>query len=229
MYPFYGFDQSFIILIPAILFSLYAQGKIKSTFVRFLRIRSSRGVTGAQAARMILDRNGLFDVPVEIIGGNLSDHYDPSKRVLRLSHDVYHGDSLASVGVAAHEAGHALQHQQKYAPLGIRNSLVPVANIGSSLSWILIVLGFVISPAFINLGILLFAAVVAFQVITLPVEYNASSRALIQLEESYIISEDEVRGAKKVLDAAALTYLAAALLAVSQLLRLLILTRDSRD
>jgi uncharacterized protein len=227
MYPFY--DYTYIVLIPAILFSLYAQGKIKSTFDKFLRIKSRRGVTGAEAARTILDRNGLYDIPVEITRGHLSDHYDPSKRVLRLSNDVYYGDSLASVGVAAHEAGHALQHQQGYAPLSIRNSLVPVANIGSSLSWILIILGFIISPAFINLGILLFAGVVLFQIVTLPVEYNASSRALRQLEENFIVAGEEIGGAKKVLDAAALTYVAATLVAVSQLLRLLILTRNSRD
>ncbi|TDT61639.1 zinc metallopeptidase [Fonticella tunisiensis] len=232
MFPFYFgyFDPTYIMLIPAILFSLYAQSRISSTFSRYLQVRSYKGITGAEAARIILDRNGLYDVPIEVIRGHLTDHYDPSRKVLRLSEDVYYGNSIASIGVAAHEAGHALQHQSGYAPLSIRNSLVPVVNIGSNLSWVFIILGFFMGfSAFINLGIWLFSGAVIFQLITLPVEYNASSRAIKQLEENYIIDDDEVRGARKVLDAAALTYVAATLMAVSQLLRLLIITRDSRD
>jgi uncharacterized protein len=227
---YYGFDPTFILLIPAIVFSFYAQMKIKSTFNKYLNVRSSTGITGAQAARRILDNNGLDNVPIEVSRGHLTDHYDPRHRVLRLSSDVYYGDSVASIGVAAHEAGHAIQHHESYAPLAIRNSLVPVANIGSNLSWILVILGFVMGAAgLINLGVLLFTAVVLFQIITLPVEFNASSRALSQIESNSILYNDEIHGAKKVLSAAALTYVAATLVAISQLLRLLILARGRED
>lgn len=229
MYFGYGFDPTFILLVPAILFSMYAQGKIQSAFGRYLRVRSLRGITGAEAARQILDRNGLYDINIEVINGHLTDHYDPRSRVLRLSSDVYYSDSIASIGVAAHESGHALQHANGYAPLTIRNSLVPIANIGSNLSWIFIILGFLISPYFIKIGIILFSAAVLFQIITLPVEFNASSRAMEQIESNSILTNEELHGARKVLSAAALTYVAATLAAVSQLLRLLIITRDSRD
>lgn len=223
-------DTTYIILIPAILFSLYAQSKISTTFNRYLRVAAGSGVTGAQAARMILDHNGLFDIPVEIVRGNLTDHYDPSKKVLRLSQDVYYGNSIASVGVAAHECGHAIQHSKGYAPLMIRNSLVPVVNIGSSLSWVFIVLGFFIGmTGLIQVGIFLFSGAVLFQIITLPVEFNASSRALVQIEDNNILYNEEINGARKVLSAAALTYVAATLVAISQLLRLLVLTRNNRD
>ncbi len=223
-------DTTYIILIPAILFSLYAQSKISTTFNRYLRVAVGSGVTGAQAARMILDHNGLFDIPVEIVRGNLTDHYDPSKKVLRLSQDVFYGNSIASVGVAAHECGHAIQHSKGYAPLMIRNSLVPVVNIGSSLSWVFIVLGFFIGmTGLIQAGIFLFSGAVLFQIITLPVEFNASSRALVQIEDNNILYNEEINGARKVLSAAALTYVAATLVAISQLLRLLVLTRNSRD
>jgi Zn-dependent membrane protease YugP len=224
---YYGFDPTFILLVPALLLSIYAQFKIQGTFSKFLRVRSYSGYTGAQAARKILDSNGLYDVPIEVISGHLTDHYDPSHRVLRLSYDVYYGDSLASIGVAAHEAGHALQHHEGYAPLQIRNSLVPVANIGSNLSWILVIAGFALGLAgLINLGILLFSAAVLFQIITLPVEFNASSRALKQIEDNGILYREEIGGAKKVLSAAALTYVAATIMAVSQLLRLLVIARE---
>lgn len=224
------YDSTFVILIPAILLSLYAQAKIQSTYSRYSREYSLSGLTGAEAARRILDYNGLYDVAIELIPGNLTDHYDPRDRVLRLSQGVYHSTSIAAIGVAAHEAGHALQHSRAYAPLIFRNALVPVANIGSNLSWILIVFGIFISSAgLINLGILLFTAVVLFQVITLPVEFNASSRALNQLDNYNILYKEELYKAKKVLSAAALTYVAATLMAISQLLRLIVMTRDSRD
>lgn len=227
---YYGFDPTMILLVPAIIFSFYAQMKISSTFKKYLNVRSSTGMTGAQAARKILDNNGLYDVPVDLSSGHLTDHYDPRHRVLRLSSDVYYGDSVASIGVAAHEAGHAIQHYESYAPLAIRNSLVPIANIGSNLSWILIIAGFVMGASgLISLGILLFTAAVLFQVITLPVEFNASSRALNQIESNGILYSDEIHGAKKVLSAAALTYVAATLVAVSQLLRLLILARGQEE
>lgn len=224
------YDSTYILLIPAILFSIYAQGKIQSAYSKYSRVASMTGITGAQAARKILDLNGLFDVAIEVIPGNLTDHYDPRSRVLRLSQGVYYSNSIASIGVAAHEAGHAIQHSKGYAPLVFRNALVPVANIGSNLSWILILLGFFMGAAgLINIGILLFTAVVLFQIVTLPVEFNASSRALNELENNHILYSDEIGRAKKVLDAAALTYVAATLAAISQLLRLLVLTRDSRD
>ncbi|WP_027307416.1 zinc metallopeptidase [Caloramator sp. ALD01] len=224
------YDSTFVILIPAILLSLYAQAKIQSTYSRYSREYSLSGLTGAEAARRILDYNGLYDVAIEMIPGNLTDHYNPRDRVLRLSQGVFHSSSIAAIGVAAHEAGHALQHNRGYAPLIFRNALVPVANIGSNLSWVLILLGIFLSSAgLINLGILLFTAVVLFQVITLPVEFNASSRALNQLDNYNILYKEELYKAKKVLSAAALTYVAATLMAISQLLRLIVLTRDSRD
>jgi uncharacterized protein len=227
---YYGFDPTMFLLVPAIIFSFYAQMKISSTFKKYLRVRSNSGTTGAQAARRILDNNGLYNVPIDVSRGHLTDHYDPRHRVLRLSSDVYYGDSVASIGVAAHEAGHAIQHHESYAPLAIRNSLVPIANIGSNFSWILIILGFVMGASgLINLGILLFTAAVLFQIITLPVEFNASSRALNQIESNGILYSEEMHGAKKVLSAAALTYVAATLVAISQLLRLLILARGQEE
>lgn len=227
--PMLYWDYTYVILIPAVLFSMFAQGKIKSTFNRYLKTRNLTGITGAEAARTILNRNGI-NIPIELIGGNLTDHYDPSKKVLRLSGDVYNGSSIASIGVAAHECGHAIQHDLGYAPLQIRNSLVPVANIGSNLSWLFIILGFVFRfSGLIDIGIILFSAAVIFQIITLPVEYNASRRALKQIESNGILYGEEINGAKKVLSAAALTYVAATLAAVSQLLRLLVLTRNRRD
>ncbi|SKA92401.1 hypothetical protein SAMN05443428_11254 [Caloramator quimbayensis] len=224
---YYGYDPTFIILIPALLLTFYAQSKIQRVFNKYLRVHSLRGISGAEAARRVLDRNGLYDIPVEVIPGRLTDHYDPSSKVLRLSRDVYYGDSIASIGVAAHEAGHAIQHNEKYIPITIRNSLVPVANLGSNLSWILVIIGIIIRwTNLIYLGIWLFSAVVLFQVITLPVEFNASSRALMQLEHTDILYENEIDGAKKVLNAAALTYVAAVFVAISQLLRLLLIARD---
>lgn len=224
------FDFSMLILIPAIIFSLYAQTKIQSTFNKYMRIYTRNGLTGYEAARKVLDRNGLYDIPVELTPGRLSDHYDPVSRTLRLSKDVYYGNTVSSVGVAAHEAGHAIQHRTGYAPLFIRNSLVPVANIGSSLSWVLLVLGFVLSyPTLVSIGIYMFCAVVAFQVITLPVEYNASRRAIEQLEGGGMLYGEDLKGARRVLSAAALTYVASALTAIAQLLRLLILSRNRRD
>lgn len=226
---FYGFFN-FGILIPALIVSFWAQMKINSTFEKYSRVHSMNGYTGAQAARMILENSGLYDVPVEIISGRLSDHYDPSHRVLRLSHDVFYGTSVASIGVAAHETGHAIQHKLNYAPLTIRNSIVPIVNLSSNLSWGLFFIGIVLRWAnLINLGIILFSAVVIFQLITLPVEFNASRRALIILKNKAILQGDEINGAKSVLDAAAMTYVAAALMAVSQLLRLILISNRNRD
>lgn len=216
------FDPSMLIIIPGIILAMYAQFKVKSAFARFSRVSSEQGITGAGAARAILDRNGLEHVDVEMIQGELTDHYDPRAKTLRLSPQVYQGTSLASLGVAAHEAGHAIQHGTGYFPLNIRNSLVPVANFGSTLAFPLFFLGLIMtSPGMLWFGIYLFAAVVLFQVVTLPVEFNASGRALTVLQGEGFISGAEVKGTKAVLDAAALTYVAAVLVGLLNLLRLL--------
>ena len=229
MFYGYGFDPTYIILIPAILFAAYAQSKINSTFNTYLGVRNSYGYTGYQVARAILDQHGLRDIPIELVQGNLTDHYDPRNRVLRLSNTVYNGNSVASVGVAAHECGHAVQHQEGYVPLSVRNTIAPVASIGSNLSWVLVIAGlFFGMGVLIDLGILFFAAAVLFQLITLPVEYNASSRAISMLTQYNLVPADEVTPAKKVLSAAALTYVAATIVAVMQLARLLLI-RGRRD
>lgn len=221
------FDATYILLIPAILLSFWAQSKINSAFNHYSQVRSINGYTGADAARKLLDANGLYDVPVEIVAGKLTDHYDPANRVMRLSEEVFYGTSVASIGVAAHETGHAFQHKEHYAPLEIRNSIVPAVNISSSASWILFFVGIIFSvPVLARIGVLLFAAVVVFHLITLPVEFDASNRALKLLENRGILYGDEVNGARKVLSAAAMTYVAAALMAISQLIRLIIISRD---
>ncbi len=229
MMPFY-YDSTMIILIPALIISLWAQTKISSTFNKYSKVNSQNGYSGAQVARMLLDNSGLYDVPIEMVGGNLSDHYDPRNRVLRLSQQVFHGTSVASIGVAAHEVGHAIQHKTSYSPLIIRNSIVPVVNIGSNFSWILFFLGIIMNQQpLVTIGILLFSGVVIFQLITLPVEFDASSRALKILEERSILYRDEVMGAKKVLNAAAMTYVAATLMAISQLIRLIAISNRRDD
>lgn len=230
---YYGYDWTyFLVLIGAIL-SLAASAKVKSTFNKYDRVRSMSGMTAAQIARKILDRNGLSDIPVEQVSGTLSDHYDPSRRVLRLSDSTYASASVAAIGVAAHECGHALQHSQGYKPLTFRNAIVPAANIGSRMGIPLILLGLIFGGGgsfLVNLGIWVFSLAVLFQLITLPVEFNASGRALVMLEDYGILGEQENRQAKKVLSAAAMTYVAAAATSILQLLRLIILFgRKSRD
>lgn len=231
MFPMY-YDPTFLLLIPAMILAIYAQLKVQSTFRRYLQIPARSNLSGAQVARALLDKNQLTDVPVEITPGNLTDHYDPRRRVLRLSPDVYHGRSLAAFGVAAHETGHAVQHYHEYIPLSIRNSLYPAANFGSSLAFPIFFIGLIFGRGgtfLMDLGIILFLVAVLFQVLTLPVEFNASKRALLMLEEGgFLTRGGEVVGAKKVLSAAALTYLAATAMALLQLFRLLIL-RGSRD
>ena len=226
-YPYY-YDPTYIILIPAIILTMYAQFKVSSTTNRYFRVRTQRGYTGEQTAREILNANGIYDVRIEITRGTLSDHYDPRNKVLRLSQDVYRGTSITSVAVAAHECGHAIQHAHGYAPLNIRSSLVPVVNFASNMSWIFIMLGFVTRGVLLEVGIILFSASVLFQIVTLPVEFNASSRALTQLTTLGIVDDREVRESRKVLQAAALTYVAAAVTAILQLLRL-VLIANSRD
>ncbi|WP_343339555.1 zinc metallopeptidase [Terrisporobacter petrolearius] len=225
----YGYDPTMFLLIPAILLTLYAQYKVNSTTNRFFNVRGNRGYTGEDTARKILDSNGLYNVRIEMVRGRLSDHYDPRSKVLRLSQDVYSGTSITSVAVAAHECGHAIQHAHGYAPLNIRSSLVPVVNFASSMSWIFIMLGFFTRGIFLQIGILLFSASVLFQIVTLPVEFNASSRALTQLTSLGIVDDKEVTQSRKVLQAAALTYVAAAVTAILQLLRLLMIANNRDD
>lgn len=221
------FDSTMIILLPAIIISAFAQFKIKASFSKYSKVNSANGYTGAQVARMLLDDGGLFDIPVEIAPGKLTDHYDPSKRIMRLSQEVYSGTSVAAIGVAAHETGHALQDKEHYVPLRLRNTIVPAVNFSSNASWLLFIIGIILSiQPLIYIGIILFSAVVVFQLITLPVEFNASSRALKILESKSILYGEEIKGAKAVLTAAAMTYLAATLMAISQLIRLLALSRD---
>ena len=233
MYPYggyyYGFDPTMIILIPAILFTIYAQFKVTSTTSRYLKVRSQRGFTGEQTARQILDANGLYNVNIEMVRGHLSDHYDPRRKVVRLSQDVYYGNSITSVSVAAHECGHAIQHAKGYVPLNLRSSLVPVVNFASNISWLLIALGFVMRGPFLEIGILLFSASVLFQIITLPVEFNASNRAIVQLSSMGVLEGKEVSQGRRVLTAAALTYVAAALTSVLQLLRLVAIANRDND
>lgn len=226
-YNFYG-SSWLIFVLPALLFAGYAQMKISSTFNKYLKVSSNTGMSGAQIAREILDKNGLNHIRIEHVRGNLTDHYDPRSKVVRLSDNVYRGSSIASMSVAAHEVGHAIQHAEGYYPLIIRSNLAPIANFGSRMVWIFVILGLLIeSLSLINLGIVLFLAAVLFQVVTLPVEYNASRRALIQLENG-IATREQLKPAKKVLNAAALTYVAATLVAVAELLRLLALTNRRR-
>ncbi len=218
----------FIFVLPAIIFASIAQMKVKSAYNKYSRVNSGSGLTGGQIARRILDRNGLNDVVIEQTPGQLTDHYDPRKRVIRLSSTIYGGSSVASMSVAAHEVGHALQHADGYFPLVLRNNLAPLVNISSRFVWIFIVLGFLVSPFLIELGIAIFLGVVLFQVITLPVELNASRRALAQLEDG-ISPAENIKPAKSMLNAAALTYVAATLTAIAQLLRLLAITSRRRD
>lgn len=226
-YPF--FDPTMILLIPALLLSFWAQMRVKSTFDRFSRVRPRGGVTGAQVARMLLDRFGLSSVPVNRVPGNLTDHYDPRDRTLSLSDSVYSSSSIAAVGVAAHEVGHAIQHSEGYAPLMFRNRMAPAVGLVSNMAIPLFFLGFLMRGQFLmNLGIVLFLGAIVFHLVTLPVEYNASSRAIAILNGTGALAPDELNGAKRVLDAAAWTYVAAALMALLQLVRLLVL-RGSRE
>jgi uncharacterized protein len=224
-YPF--FDPTMIMLIPAIIISFWAQTKINSTYSKYSGVGTRNGYTGQQVARMMLDEAGLHDVRIEVVNSKLGDHYDPSQRILRLSPDVFYNGTISSAGIAAHEVGHAIQHKERYAPLVIRNSIVPAVNLGSSLSWILFIAGLFLGfRGLTTLGILLFSGVVIFQIITLPVEFNASSRALRILGSRGILYGDETKNAQKVLDAAAMTYVAATLMAVSQLIRLIAISND---
>jgi len=223
-------DPTYFIVIPAALLALYAQLRVQSAYARYSQVPISNGMTGAQVAAEILRRNGLSGVEIERIDGTLSDHYDPRTRVLRLSSAVYNDASVASVGVAAHETGHALQHAQHYGPLVLRSAMVPTSQFGSWLAWPIFLLGFFFhSGAFMQLGILIFSAAVAFTVVTLPVEFDASGRAMRVLATEGFVTPDELQGVRTVLNAAALTYVAAAAMAVLQLLRMLLLANMRRE
>ena len=232
-YGYYYYDPTYMLIIISALISLFAQFLVNSRFSKYSRVRSRSGMTGAQAAERILQSQGIYDVAIQRVSGKLTDHYDPRNKTLNLSDAVYASTSVAAVGVAAHECGHAIQHARHYVPLTIRGALVPVANFGSGISWPLIIMGLFIrgemSTLFINLGILMFSLAVLFQIITLPVEFNASGRALKILKSSGMLYESEVREARSVLTAAALTYVASAASALLQLLRILILTGGRRN
>lgn len=227
MFPFF-FDYTMFLLLPAFVFATWAQHRVKSTFAYYSRINSREGITAADVARMLLDRFGLNTIPVKRVSGELTDHYDPRNKSLSLSDSVYNSSSIAAIGVAAHEVGHAIQDSEGYAPLALRNTVVPVVSFSSSLSFPLFFLGLIIHNEFwMNLGIVLFLGVIIFHMVTLPVEFNASSQAIAILKETGALNVDELEGANKVLNAAALTYIAATLMAVMQLVRLLML-RNSR-
>ena len=229
-WPFF-YDWTYILLIPALILSMWAQFRVSSTFNRFSKVRASSGMTATQMAEQLLHAEGVYDVSVERTRGNLTDHYDPKNMVLRLSDSTANSTSVAALGVAAHEAGHVLQHRDGYAPLMLRTAAVPVVNIGSNLSWPLFLVGLIFSwEPLLYAGIALFALAVFFALITLPVEFNASKRALAALEANgYLQPGEEMRGARKVLSAAAMTYVASAFMAIMQLLRLLAIAGSRRD
>ena len=227
--PFFFFDSTMLLLIPCILLALYAQWKVRRTYGEFSQVASAAGISGAETARRLLRENGIYDVAVEEVDGVLSDHYDPRDKVVRLSTGIFRGHHLAGLAVAAHEVGHALQDARGYMPLNLRHSFLPVANIGSTAAFPLFLIGFFFNQGFLmDIGIALFAAVLAFQVITLPVEFNASSRAMAQLVDGRYLAPQEGVLARRVLNAAALTYVAAAATSLMHLVRLLIL-RGDRD
>lgn len=221
---FYGFDiYYFLLVLPAVIFSMWAQAKVNSTFNQYSRVTTYSRMTGFEAARRILDANGLRHVHIERVAGNLTDHYDPRTNVIRLSDSVYSSNSVAAIGVAAHEAGHAVQYAVNYTPIKIRTSILPVCQIGSQISWPLIIFGFFMnSQMLVNIGLIMFASIAVFQFVTLPVELNASNRAMDALAISGSITETELYGVEKVLKAAAMTYVAALAVSLAQLLRLVI-------
>lgn len=219
-----------VLVVPTLLLSLWAQFKVKSTFAKYSKKTNGRGITGAQAAAYLLRANNIGDVKLERVSGSLTDHYDPGAKTLRLSEPVYGQPTIAAVGVAAHETGHAIQHATKYGPLVLRSTLVPVANIGSSAGPWLAILGIVMSwGILVNVGLLLFSCSVLFYLVTLPVEFNASNRAVAILSRTGTLTEEELKGVKKVLGAAAMTYVASALTAMANLLRLILISRNRRS
>ena len=224
-YPGLYFDKTMLLLVPAMIIAFWAQTKVSSTYKRYKNVRIANGYTGENIARMILDAQGLYDIPVVEVRGELTDHYDPVSRQVRLSTEVFHRASIASAGVAAHEVGHAIQHAQNYKPLVLRTSIARAVNF-----IIIFMLGLLFSiPALTNIGIIFFSVAVFYQIVTLPVEFNASRRALNILENRNILYGDEIKGAKNVLSAAAMTYVAAALMSISQLIRLIAISNRNND
>ncbi|MCQ2544921.1 MAG: zinc metallopeptidase [Clostridia bacterium] len=226
----YGFDPTIILLIPAIIFTIYAQSKVKNAYAKYSRVPTRKGITGQQTARLILDNNNMGHVPIEVIPGQLTDNYDPTKDVMHLSNGIYNGNSIASVAVAAHESGHAIQDGTNYGFLKFRIAMVPVVNLVSGASWPLLIIGLIMVGAgqafgnvIFDIGVLMFVVVVLFHTITLPVEFNASSRALKQLVALDIVDESEVKGCKRVLSAAAMTYVAALATSILNLIRILLI------
>lgn len=229
-FNYYYYDWTYLLVVLAGIITLIAQARVKGTFQKYSRIRSRSGLTGVDTARKMLQYAGIFDVSIERVSGQLSDHYDSTKKVLRLSESTYDSDSVAAIGVAAHECGHAIQHFENYTPLNIRRILVPAANIGSYLGVPIIILGFLLdwNQTLIQIGIVVFSMAVLFQLVTLPVEFNASRRAVKLVEQYGILAQDEVPACKKVLSAAALTYVAAAAASVLQLIRFVVLSGGNR-
>lgn len=234
MYGYYGYywDPTYVLVVIGAIICLLASARVKGTFNKYNKVRSASGMTGAQAAERMLQMSGIYDVTVHHVSGNLTDHYDPRNKTLNLSDPVYNSTSVAAIGVVAHECGHAIQHQRNYVPLTLRSAIVPVANIGSTLAWPLILIGLLFNSQMghnlIMIGIIAFSFAVIFQLVTLPVEFNASSRALHFLNDTGMLSHEELRGTRKVLKAAALTYVASAAAAILQLLRLVILFGGNR-
>lgn len=231
---FYGFDWTYLVfIVPCIIITLICQIKVQSTFSKYSKVRNSRNITGAQAAEYVLRQNGVTGVRIEHVAGSMTDHFDPRTNVIRLSDTVYNSNSVAAVGVACHEAGHAVQHAEGYLPNKLRGIILPLAKVGSQLSWILILLGLIFTAkvgfVLLYIGIVLFSLSVLFTIATLPVEFNASKRALECIRESDLLYGDEYTGAKRTLQAAEMTYVASALTAIMQLLRLIIIARGRRD
>ena len=233
---FYGFDTTYITLVlPCLIFAMIASSRVRSTFQKYSRQISARRITGAQAAQRVLLANGVQGVRIERVSGELTDHYDPKANVIRLSDNVYNNPSTAAIGVACHEAGHAVQYAQSYAPIKLRAAIIPITNFGSKLAMPLILLGILLnflgefSYTFIYLGIAAFGLSLVFQLVTLPVEFNASRRALAAIESNELLTQEELKGAKKTLSAAAMTYVAATAVALAQLIRLLSIFGRRRD
>ena len=229
--PYFYFDYYYLILVvPALLLAIWAQGQVKTTYRKYSRVPNSRGMTGAYAAQAVLNFYGITDVRIERVSGNLTDHYDPRSKVIRLSDGVYNSSTVAAIGIACHEAGHAAQHAENYAPIKIRNAIIPVCNIGSTIGIPLALIGWIFSfSILIYVGLGLYAAVFIFQVATLPVEFNASRRAIKVIDETQLLRDDEIGGAKKVLAAAAMTYVASMMVSLANLLRLLLRFSNRRD
>lgn len=229
--PYFYFDYYYLILVvPALLLAIWAQVQVKTTYRKYSRVPNSRGMTGAYAAQAVLNFYGITDVRIERVSGNLTDHYDPRSKVIRLSDGVYNSSTVAAIGIACHEAGHAAQHAENYAPIKIRNAIIPVCNIGSTIGIPLALIGWIFSfSILIYVGLGLYAAVFIFQVATLPVEFNASRRAIKVIDETQLLRDDEIGGAKKVLAAAAMTYVASMIVSLANLLRLLLRFSNRRD